>query len=74
MKLPYCNLRTLLKWFLLGKPGFYYLSIADTRVSSVCDRESGQPLGVLHLDMPLTPAKLWHPMQAAQHGKCRHAG
>jgi carbon-monoxide dehydrogenase large subunit len=25
-----------------------------------------QPLGIKHLDMPLTPSKLWHAMQAAK--------
>jgi len=24
-----------------------------------------RPLGVTHLDMPLTPSRLWHAMQAA---------
>ncbi len=28
-----------------------------------------RPLGVKHLDMPLTPSKLWHAMQAAKHAK-----
>ena len=28
-----------------------------------------RPLGVTHLDMPLTPSRLWHAMQAAQQGK-----
>ncbi|MBI4204077.1 MAG: xanthine dehydrogenase family protein molybdopterin-binding subunit, partial [Betaproteobacteria bacterium] len=28
-----------------------------------------RPLGIQHLDMPLTPAKLWHAIHAAQHGK-----
>jgi carbon-monoxide dehydrogenase large subunit len=25
-----------------------------------------RPLGIQHLDMPLTPSKLWHAMQAAK--------
>jgi carbon-monoxide dehydrogenase large subunit len=28
-----------------------------------------RPLGVGHLDLPLTPAKLWHAIQAAKGGK-----
>jgi carbon-monoxide dehydrogenase large subunit len=28
-----------------------------------------RPLGVGHLDMPLTPAKLWHAMQNAGKGR-----
>jgi len=28
-----------------------------------------RPLGVQHVDMPLTPARLWHAMQAAKQGK-----
>ena len=28
-----------------------------------------RPLGVQHVDMPLTPSKLWHAMQAAKQGK-----
>ena len=28
-----------------------------------------RPLGIRHLDMPLTPSKLWHAIQAARHGK-----
>ena len=28
-----------------------------------------RPLGVQHLDMPLTPSRLWHAMQAAKQGK-----
>ena len=28
-----------------------------------------RPLGIKHLDMPLTPSKLWHAMQAAKHGQ-----
>lgn len=33
-----------------------------------------RPLGVKHVDMPLTPSKLWHAMQAAQQGSRRRAG
>jgi len=36
-----------------------------------------RPLGIQHLDMPLTPSRLWHAMQAAQQGKktaCRITG
>jgi carbon-monoxide dehydrogenase large subunit len=32
-----------------------------------------RPLGVEHLDMPLTPSKLWHAIAAAQAGE-KHAG
>jgi len=28
-----------------------------------------RPLGVQHLDMPLTPSKVWHAMQDAKQGK-----
>jgi carbon-monoxide dehydrogenase large subunit len=28
-----------------------------------------RPLGVAHLDMPLTPSKLWHAMTAARASK-----
>jgi carbon-monoxide dehydrogenase large subunit len=27
-----------------------------------------RPLGIQHLDMPLTPSKLWHAIQATKHG------
>jgi carbon-monoxide dehydrogenase large subunit len=33
-------------------------------VNSVID--ALRPLGVAHLDMPLTPSKLWHAMQSAK--------
>ena len=33
-----------------------------------------RPLGVQHLDMPLTPSRLWHAIKAAQQGKGRRAG
>jgi carbon-monoxide dehydrogenase large subunit len=33
-----------------------------------------RPLGVTRLDMPLTPSRLWHAMQAAQQEKRRRAG
>jgi carbon-monoxide dehydrogenase large subunit len=28
-----------------------------------------RPLGIQHLDMPLTPMKLWHALQAVQQRK-----
>jgi carbon-monoxide dehydrogenase large subunit len=28
-----------------------------------------RPLGIQHLDMPLTPAKLWHAIQGAKNNK-----